>query len=217
MQKNTKHTTAKELMLKKIRQALLQKREHPYPSFEESPLYPEEQEPIDLRFAQQFTAVGGRFMYCEDELQLAENLVLLAEKEKLRRMYAWEPDIRELLGRYEFPVYEDDLGFMEAEVGITGCEALVARSGSILVSNGTAAGRRLGIYPHIHIVIAYTAQLVWDIKDGLELIRNRYEEHLPSMINLISGPSRTADIEKTLVMGAHGPKDLYLFLLDNQI
>ena len=201
-------------MLKNIRQALLQKREHPYPSFEEMPLYAVDGESVDVRFAQQFTAIGGRFMYCEDELQLVENLVLLAEKEKLRRMYAWEPEIRELLGQYEFPIYETDRDFMEAEVGITGCEALVARSGSILVSNGTAAGRRLGIYPHIHIVIAYTSQLVWDIKDGLELIANRYEEQLPSMINLVSGPSRTADIEKTLVMGAHGPKDLYLFLLE---
>ena len=178
------------------------------------PLYAVDGESVDVRFAQQFTAIGGRFMYCEDELQLVENLVLLAEKEKLRRMYAWEPEIRELLGQYEFPIYETDRDFMEAEVGITGCEALVARSGSILVSNGTAAGRRLGIYPHIHIVIAYTSQLVWDIKDGLELIANRYEEQLPSMINLVSGPSRTADIEKTLVMGAHGPKDLYLFLLE---
>lgn len=201
-------------MLKKIRQALLQKREHPYPSFEETGMYAADEEPIDIRFAQQFTAVAGRFMYCEDELQFVENLVLLAEKEKLRRMYAWEPAIQQLLARYDFPVYVTDQDFANAEVGITGCEALVARSGSILVSNGSAAGRRLGIYPHIHIVIAYTSQLVWDIKDGLALVANRYGEHLPTMINLITGPSRTADIEKTLVMGAHGPKDLYLFLLE---
>ncbi|WP_372340060.1 LutC/YkgG family protein [Parapedobacter lycopersici] len=214
MQKNTKHTTSKELMLKKVRQALLQKREHPYPSFEETPLYPEDEESIDIRFARQFTAVAGQFVYCEDELQLIENLVLLAEKEKLRKMYAWEPHIQELLARYDFPVYVTDQDFADAEAGITACEALVARSGSILVSNGNAAGRRLGIYPHIHIVIAFTSQLVWDIKDGLALVTQRYGDRLPSMINLITGPSRTADIEKTLVMGAHGPKNLYLFLLE---
>src|SRR5690606_3670257 len=135
-------------------------------------------------------------------------------KEKLRKMYAWEPNIQDLLAQYDFPIYISDQGFMEAEVGITGCEALIARSGSILVSNGTAAGRRLGIYPHVHIVIAYTSQLVWDIKDGLAFVAERYGDRLPSMINLVTGPSRTADIEKTLVMGAHGPKNLYLFLLE---
>lgn len=200
--------------MKNIRQALLQKREHPYPNFEETSLYPPEADPIAVKFAKQFTAVAGQFLYCEDELQLVENLVLLAEKEKLRKMYAWEPNIQDLLAQYDFPIYISDQGFMEAEVGITGCEALIARSGSILVSNGTAAGRRLGIYPHVHIVIAYTSQLVWDIKDGLAFVAERYGDRLPSMINLVTGPSRTADIEKTLVMGAHGPKNLYLFLLE---
>jgi len=214
LQKNTKHTTAREEMLKNIRQALLQKREHPFPNFEETSLYPPPVDAIAVNFAKLFTAAAGQFLYCEDELQLIENLVLLAEKEKLRKMYAWEPDIQALLDRYEFPVFTSDQDFMDAEVGITGCEALIARSGSILVSNGTAAGRRLGIYPHVHIVIAYTSQLVWDIKDGLARVAERYGDRLPSMINLVTGPSRTADIEKTLVMGAHGPKSLYLFLLE---
>lgn len=201
-------------MLKKIRHALLQKHEHPYPNFEETPLYAADADPIDLKFAKQFTAVAGMFVYCEDELQFIENLVLLAEKKKLRKMYAWEAPIQELLARYDFPVFSTDREFMDAEVGITSCEALIARSGSILVSNGNTAGRRLGIYPHVHIVVGYTSQLVWDIKDGLARVATRYGERLPSMISLVTGPSRTADIEKTLVMGAHGPKELYLFLLE---
>jgi L-lactate dehydrogenase complex protein LldG len=66
----------------------------------------------------------------------------------------------------------------------------------------------------VHIVIAYTSQLVEDIKDGLRLVQERYGDRLPSMISMISGPSRTADIEKTLVLGAHGPKELVLFLVE---
>lgn len=201
-------------MLKKIRHALLQKRENPYPNFEETSLYSADPDPIDIKFAQQFTAVAGKFIYCEDELQFIENLVLLAEQQKLRKLYAWEAHIQELLAQYDFPFFSTDRDFMDAEVGITSCEALIARSGSILVSNGNTAGRRLGIYPHIHVVIGYTSQLVWDIKDGLTLIANKYDDHLPSMVSLVTGPSRTADIEKTLVMGAHGPKELYLFLLE---
>jgi L-lactate dehydrogenase complex protein LldG len=66
----------------------------------------------------------------------------------------------------------------------------------------------------VHIVVAYTSQLVHDIKDGLQLVQDKYGDRLPSMISLISGPSRTADIEKTLVLGAHGPKELILFLVE---
>ena len=83
-----------------------------------------------------------------------------------------------------------------------------------MVSNGNAAGRRLSIYPHIHIVLAYTSQLVLDLKDGFKLLKDKYGSDLPSMISNITGPSRTADIEKTLVLGAHGPKELYVFLIE---
>lgn len=203
-------------MLKKIRHALLQKREHPYPNFEETALYAETAEPVDVLFAERLTAIAGHFIYCEDEVSFIEGLLALAEQEKLRRMYAWEPSIRQLLDKYEFPYFETEKDFAEAEAGITACEALIARSGSILVSNGSAAGRRLTVYPHIHVVVAYASQLVMDIKDGLDLVGRRYGGNLPSLISLISGPSRTADIEKTLVLGAHGPKDLYVFLLEDR-
>ena len=54
-----------------------------------------------------------------------------------------------------------------------------------------------------------------DLKDGFKLIKNKYGTQIPSMISTITGPSRTADIEKTLVLGAHGPKELFVFLIDD--
>ncbi len=63
-------------------------------------------------------------------------------------------------------------------------------------------------------MIAYTSQLVPDLKDALAGIREKYGNKIPSMISVITGPSRTADIEKTLVMGAHGPKEIYVFLTE---
>ena len=62
------------------------------------------------------------------------------------------------------------------------------------------------VYPEFHFVHAYTRQLVPDLQDALSGIRERYANGMPSVVSVISGPSRTADIEKTLVMGAHGPK-----------
>src|SRR5690606_1038604 len=131
-----------------------------------------------------------------------------------RRIYCWEPELQQLLTTYEYPFYSTDTDFLNAEVGITACEALIARNGSILVSNGSKAGRRLSIYPHVHIVVAYTSQLVADLKDAFAIIKQKYPDELPTMISNITGPSRTADIEKTLVLGAHGPKELYVFLLE---
>src|ERR1700761_4678585 len=207
-------TTPKEKLLKKIRKALLEKRDNPYPNVEDMPHYPETDELKEVMFAEQFTGVSGQFVFCEDEVQFIENLLELAEARKWHKIYCWEPALQAVLDRFEYPYYATDKDFEEAEVGFTLCEALIARNGSILLSNGNMAGRRLSIYPPVHIVLAYTSQLVVDIKDGLKLIKNKYEGNLPSMISNVTGPSRTADIEKTLVLGAHGPKELFVFLLE---
>ena len=201
-------------MLKKIRKALLEKRDNPYPNLEDTPLYKENPEHLEVIFAEQLKAVSGQFVYCEDEIQFIENLIHLAEEKALRKIYCWEPELQKLLSTYEYPFYSTDTDFLQADVGITLCESLVARNGSVMVSNSGAAGRRLSIYPNTHIVLAYTSQLVLDLKDSFKVLKDKYGTNLPSMISNITGPSRTADIEKTLVLGAHGPKELYVFLID---
>jgi len=207
-------TTSKEKLLKKIRKALLEKRENPYPNLEDLPHYPPNDEMPEVLFAEQFTAVSGQFVFCEDEVQFIENLLELAEDRNWRKIYCWEPALQDILNRFEYPFFETDREFEQAEVGFTLCESLVARNGSIILSNSGMAGRRLSIYPPVHIVLAYTSQLVLDLKDGFKLIKNKYGNNLPSMITTVTGPSRTADIEKTLVLGAHGPRELFVFLLD---
>lgn len=207
-------TTSKEKLLKKVRKALLEKRDNPYPNLEDLPHYPPNDELLEVIFAQEFTAVSGQFVFCEDELQFIENLLNLADQHKWHKIYCWEPALQDILTRYDYPFFETDKDFEQAEVGMTLCEALIARNGSILLSSSGMAGRRLSIYPPIHIVLAYTSQLVPDLKDGFKLIKTKYGDQLPSMISTVTGPSRTADIEKTLVLGAHGPKELFVFLLD---
>jgi L-lactate dehydrogenase complex protein LldG len=207
-------TTSKEKLLKKIRKALLEKRDNPYPNLEDLPMYEPNEELLEVLFAEQFTNVAGQFVFCEDEIQFIESLLTLAEERKWHKIYCWEPALQEVLARYEYPFFETDKDFEQAQVGFTLCEALIARNGSILVSNANMAGRRLSIYPPVHIVLAYTSQLVTDLKDGFKVIKTKYGHQLPSMITTITGPSRTSDIEKTLVLGAHGPKELFVFLLD---
>jgi L-lactate dehydrogenase complex protein LldG len=57
-------------------------------------------------------------------------------------------------------------------------------------------------------------QIVYDIKDAMQAAREKYGAAYPSFLTLATGPSRTADIEKTLVVGVHGPKEVYLFLVE---
>ncbi len=207
-------TTSKEKLLKKIRKALLEKRDNPYPNLEDLPHYAQNDDLPEALFAEQFTAVSGQFVFCEDEVQFIENLLELAGDRKWRKIYCWEPQLQDLLARFDYPFFETDKDFEQADVGFTLCEALIARNGSILLSNANMAGRRLSIYPPVHVVLAYTSQMVIDLKDGFKLIKNKYGNDLPSMISNVTGPSRTADIEKTLVLGTHGPKELFVFLLD---
>lgn len=209
-----REATPKERMLKQIRRALIEKTENPYPRIDEhsSVFKKSEEELLEIQFAEEFSKINGKFIFCESREQCLEDLQALIQKNNWSNIYAWEKDLLSWL-KIE-GLKTDDNDFLNANVGITYCEALSARTGSILMSSATEAGRRLSIYPHIHVVIAYTYQLFDDINTALTFIEQKYEGRLPSMICNTTGPSRTADIEKTLVLGAHGPREIYLFLID---
>ena len=78
-------------------------------------------------------------------------------------------------------------------------------------------GRTASAYAPVHICIAYVDQLVFETRDALKLLKETCGNKLPSFITFAAGPSRTADIEKTLVVGVHGPKEVYVFLIDKPL
>ena len=94
------------------------------------------------------------------------------------------------------------------DAGISGCDALVAQTGSVLVSSRSAGGRALSVLPPHHVVLATRDRLLSDLPAAFSLLKSRYGSDYPSFISLITGPSRTGDIERILVLGAHGPKKL---------
>jgi L-lactate dehydrogenase complex protein LldG len=99
-----------------------------------------------------------------------------------------------------------------ADVGVTGCEYLVAETGTVVLRSFPEAPRALSLLPRAHIVIAREAQLLLTTASCLE--RLRAERSSPwSCITLVTGPSRTADIEKVLVKGVHGPKSLHVVVM----
>lgn len=199
---------AKENILKKIRQALSNPMPLPFPQSEGSTsVYRPAKDELEILFAEAFNQLQGKFAFCADEADLLRQVRQLIAEKKWTKIYCCEDRWNETLSNTA------DLAGCEASV--TGCEYLVARTGSIVMSTAQKSGRTVSVYAPIHICVAYTNQLVYDIKDSLQSLKDQYAENIPSLITYASGPSRTADIEKTLVTGVHGPKEVYLFLVDS--
>lgn len=206
---------AKENILKKIRKALSHSTPLPFPQSEgnQQVFEPLKQEP-EVEFAEQFTSLQGKFIYCINQQEFAFQLSSLVKKQDWEKVYCVEDKlIAPVAGQLAERLVKTDLA--NCNVAITGCESLVARTGTIVLSSAQTSGRSTSVYAPIHICIAYTSQLVYDLKDALQAARNKYGNNLPSLLTFATGPSRTADIEKTLVVGVHGPKEVYLFLIES--
>lgn len=113
--------------------------------------------------------------------------------------------------RTDRPYDPDELETCDA--GISECDALVAQTGSVLVTSRSAGGRALSVLPPHHVVLARRDQLLRDLPAAFQLLKKKYQGDFPSLISFITGPSRTGDIERILVLGAHGPKRLTIFCL----
>jgi L-lactate dehydrogenase complex protein LldG len=205
---------SKENILKKIRQALTNSTPLPFPQSEgNSSVYQPLQQELEVEFAERFKTLQGRFVYCLNHAELAVQLNNLIGHTKWQNIFCRDEALKKTLSENNFNTFSyDDLPSCDA--AITTCEWLVARTGSIVMTAAGAGGRTVSVYAPVHICIAYRSQLVYDIKDVLLQAKEKYAGNLPSLITFATGPSRTADIEKTLVVGVHGPKEVYVFLVD---
>lgn len=218
-------TTSKEKILKKVRAALIHKSRVESADVDlESNIYSVTDDPYELIFAQNFTDAGGQFVFCENEDDFCYNIkALTSEDARLNEevgqgfgnIWATEDELVQLLQKAGVKFSSSAEELEQSQTTVTFCEFLVARTGSIVVSSKQQAGRKAGVYPDNHIVVARTSQLVLHIRDALKEMKSKYKDAIPSLITFITGPSRTADIEKTLVQGAHGAKEVYLFLIDD--
>ncbi len=204
---------AKENILKKIRAALANPVRLPFAESEGAQsVYKPATDDEAVQFAEEFTKLQGKFSFCKDEDELLLQLAQLFKQQGWTKIYCVEPAFVRLLQLLSIKPYDD---LPDCDVSITGCEYLVARTGSMVLSSAQISGRTTSVYAPIHICIAFNSQLLYDIKDALIFIKEKYKDSFPSFVTFATGPSRTADIEKTLVTGVHGPKEVYCFLVEN--
>ena len=152
-----------------------------------------------------------------DELKTA--LIKIRDTEKWRRVASHVGELSRLactaLG---LPVLWTDGGYTaqdmeQCDVGVTECDALIAQTGGVVVTSRSSGGRALSVLPPHHVVIARRDQLVPDLPAAFAWLKQKYAPDYPSMISFITGPSRTGDIERILVLGAHGPKKLTILCI----
>ena len=207
-------SASKEKILKKIRKALSESTPIPFPESEgQQPVFHAPSKEPEVQFAEEFTYLLGKFVFCLNPSELAKQLTDLIIHNEWRHVFCSEPFLKSLLANEGLNLNQS-VSLTDADVSVTTCECLVARTGTIVLSAAQQNGRTASVYAPVHICIAFSNQLVYDIKDALKLVKEKYNHQFPSLLSFATGPSRTADIEKTLVVGVHGPKEVYVFLVD---
>jgi L-lactate dehydrogenase complex protein LldG len=100
----------------------------------------------------------------------------------------------------------------EDAVGVTGAFCGLAETGTLMLLSGPGSPASVSLLPETHVAVLPTARIVPHMEDGWDLARKELHT-LPRAVNFVSGPSRTADIEQTLVLGAHGPYRVHIVLI----
>jgi L-lactate dehydrogenase complex protein LldG len=204
--------SSRENILQNIRKALRTPVPLPFPDQDPNEaVYPKSSDDLSVLFASAFTRLMGKFAYCANDRDLSVQVNELVRQQGWKEVYCVEDRLRQLLPGIDFSAQP----LAASDVSITSCESLVARTGTMVLTAALQEGRTASVYAPVHICVARTSQLVWDISDALQVLHTRYGSNLPSLVSFATGPSRTADIEKTLVVGVHGPKEVYCFLVED--
>jgi L-lactate utilization protein LutC len=179
------------------------------------------------RFRDELVAAGGQFYLVPDREAAINKVIELIRTAAVRRV---------LLGRGTFldtlnlsnalRIFGTELtrvdlltdetsrdAFFAADVGISGVDYLIAETGSVVLLSQPGQPRSLSLLPPIHIAVAERSQLVPDLFDLFESEARKIDSGLASCITLITGPSKTGDIELNLVTGVHGPGQLHVILV----
>ena len=172
-------------------------------------------------FARQSEVLRTEFVECVSIAAAAKHLATLAAKGRWKTIarHAGEltdaiaAKLPETLGALRVDDGYEKQALEACDAGLTECEALIAQTGSVCATSRSSGGRALSVLPPHHIVIARKSQFVPDLAAAYELLAEKYSANYPSFISFITGPSRTGDIERILVLGAHGPKKLTVLLV----
>ncbi|MGP1514546.1 MAG: LUD domain-containing protein [Bacteroidales bacterium] len=192
-----KNSSEKEKILKLLRHSLLDRdKQVSTVEIHEDIFVPYNDDNV-MVFAEKLSSDGGRFVYCQNEMELFENLKNLALYRKWTHYNAYSSNLQTYL---QSNGISSLLADTSVDVGISLCQGIVAHTGSIIITSVQGAGTTLVHFPHIMIIIAMASQ----IKTSYKQIFNRLSESLPEwVLSIKSGKLIEEDI-----------KELYIFIVD---
>jgi L-lactate dehydrogenase complex protein LldG len=231
-------TTAREQMLAHIRAGLQKNRPaleaeaarapHAPPPFVHPP-----HDDLVAQFAAELARLEGFPHRCADDEEALDVIEQLLEQHSATATVAWNldqinlPGLDVLLHKHGVTQLDNDIANADdraaqlqmlepAQVALSGAFAGIAESGTLVVLSGAGRGRLASLLPPVHIAVLRREQLVRGLGEALAKVQARhgavFDAH--SNITLITGPSRTGDIEQTLVLGIHGPHEIHVVLID---
>lgn len=211
-------TTNKEQILAKLRNAIIEK---PEAMFEDIDLRMDTWKPINeedgnaITFVQNFKEMGGIFIYLESEAEFGECVKQLAPQNGWEPLWCTGHQMQALLEKYGLDYCtEPNRENKQKIVGITTCKYLVAQTGSIILTDGDTDSRKAYTEPDVLLVLARTDQIVESLKEVFQQQKEAFNAHESSQLVILTGPSRTYDIEQEVIQGVFGPRQLAVFLID---
>ena len=214
-----KGTTNKEQILALLRNAVIEK---PEAMFKDIDLQTDTWKPIReedgnaITFVQRFKDMGGIFIYLENEAELGECLKQLAPQNGWGALWCTSPEMQTLLKKYDvnYVVDEPDRSNNPKVASIIPCDYLIAQTGSIIVSDGRAGSRKAYTNPDILLVMAHTDQIVVGLKEAMQSLNKQIGKDASQAV-ILTGTSRSYDIEQEIVQGVFGPRQIAVFLVDD--
>jgi L-lactate dehydrogenase complex protein LldG len=172
-------------------------------------------ESLSKRFALELETLGGQVVFCPPE-ELSGSLLAFLKERQITSLFSWEMSKCGLPESLEEAIQAAGVQVThtpdaQAQAGLTGATIAAAETGSVLVQSGLGMPLSASLLPEIHVIILHEEQIKASVAEALQTI----DSHggLPAALALISGPSRTADIEMTLTIGVHGPREVHVFCL----
>jgi L-lactate dehydrogenase complex protein LldG len=190
------------------------------------------------RFREEFERVAGVFHRVASLDEVPNVIGRIARERQATRILSWHPgalgvDVRQSLGREGFsvavaPDADPDLAQREthrtaaaqAEIGVTGVDWALAETGTLVLVSGRGRPRSTSLLPATHVAVFGRDRLVESLEQVGIMLEALHAEPARTMsgavINFITGPSRTADIELTLTRGVHGPKEVHAIFVEER-
>ena len=210
--------TNKEQILGDVRNANLEKLEAKFQDIDQRtdtwiPI--KEEDGTSITFVQNLQNHGGIFIYLENRDEFADCIRQLAPENGWEPLWCTSPIMQRFLAKHGIDYSETPIEGQKIN-SITDCECLVAQTGSIVLSETQAGSRQAYSTPDILLVVAMTGQIVGGLKDAFNLIKDKYQDYMPAQLTIVSGPSRTTDIEQSPVMGVSGARQVAVFLIEEE-